>query len=270
VNRDLVLHELRSAATDYQYTTFNMAAYREHITVSGTLGMAYGFAAVFMFGFSITQGIIAAILGWIAGMLPDLDSESGKPVRELFGVTAALAPLLLLQHTNQLGISGDRAMLFSLLLYGAVRYGGAATLGRLTVHRGMFHSIPALIIAAEITFLCYFSPEIRVRLLMAFAVALGFFSHLVLDEMYSVQWDGVRIKLKRSSGSALKFFGSEFLPNGFCLGMMIFLTYASLTSAGILQDPQTQPAPEMLELTEDLDSAPAYRMADEPTGTSYQ
>jgi membrane-bound metal-dependent hydrolase YbcI (DUF457 family) len=42
------------------------------------------------------------------------------------------------------------------LLYGAVRYGGATVLGKLTVHRGMFHSIPALIIAAEITFLCYY------------------------------------------------------------------------------------------------------------------
>ena len=67
-----------------------MAAYREHITVSGTLGMAYAFGAVFMFGFSITQSLIAAVLTWIGGMLPDLDSQSGKPVRELFGVTAAL------------------------------------------------------------------------------------------------------------------------------------------------------------------------------------
>ena len=133
-----------------------MAGYREHITVSGTLGLAYGFAAAGMFAFSITQSMIAGILTWVAGMLPDLDSTTGRPVRELFGLTAALAPLLLLQHTSKLGISGDRAMLFALLLYGAVRYGGATVLGKLTVHRGMFHSIPALIIAAEITFLCYY------------------------------------------------------------------------------------------------------------------
>lgn len=247
-----------------------MAAYREHITVSGTLGLAYAFAGVIMFGYSITQAIIAAVLTWIAGMLPDLDSQSGKPVRELFGVTAALAPLLLMQHTNKLGISGDRAMLFALLLYGGVRYGGAAVLGKLTVHRGMFHSIPALLIAAEITFLCYASNEVRVRLLMALAVGLGFLSHLVLDEMYSVQWDGTRVKLKRSSGTALKFFGNDFLPNGFVLGMLMFLTYASLTSAGLAPDPYVEPAPEMLDLTGELDSAPAFRMADEPNGTVFQ
>ena len=247
-----------------------MAGYREHITVSGTLGLAYAFGAVFLCAFSITQAIIAAVLTWIAGMLPDLDSESGKPVRELFGVTAALAPLLLLQHTSQLGISGDRAMLFSLMLYGAVRYGGAAVLGKLTVHRGMFHSIPALLIAAEATFLCYYSPDVRVRMLMGLGVALGFLSHLVLDEMYSVQWNGVRLKLKRSSGSALKMLGPEFLPNGMAVGLLIFLTYASLISAGVLQDPGTEPAPEMLEISGELDSAPEFRMADEPNGTVFQ
>lgn len=232
--------------------------------------MAYAFAAVFMFGFSITQGIIAAVFAWVAGMLPDLDSQSGKPVRELFGVTAALAPLLLVQHTNRLGISSDRGMLFSLLLYGGVRYGGAMLLGKLTVHRGMFHSIPALLIATEFTFLTYFSPDIRVRLLMALAVGVGFLSHLVLDELYSVQWDGSRLKLKRSSGTALKFFGSDFLPNGFALGLMMFLTYASLTSAGLLPDPYQDPAPEMLDITGELDSAPEFRMADEPNGRVFQ
>lgn len=247
-----------------------MAAYREHITVSGTLGLAYAFGAAFMFNFSITQSIVGGVLTWVAGMLPDLDSQSGKPVRELFGLTGALAPLLLLQHTNRLGISGDRAMLFSLMLYAGVRYGGATVLGKLTVHRGMFHSIPALVIAAEATFLCYFSPDLRVRLLMALGVGLGFLSHLVLDEMYSVQWDGTRIKLKRSSGTALKFFGPDFLPNGFVLGLLIFLSYASLTSAGLVADPYTERAPEMLEVTEELDSAPIYRMADEPSGTVFQ
>ncbi len=247
-----------------------MAAYREHITVSGALGIAYAFGAVFAFGFSITQAIIAAILTWISGMLPDMDSESGKPVRELFGVTSALAPVLLLQHTSKLGISGDREMLFALLLYGAVRYGGAAVLGRLTVHRGMFHSLPALIIATEMTFLCYASPAIKVRLLMALGVALGFLSHLVLDEMYSVQWDGVRVKLNKSAGSALKFFGKESIPNGLALGLMMFLTYASLSSAGVIPDPSRKPAPDIMEITSEMKDAPAYRMADEPKGTIYR
>ncbi|GAB5441504.1 MAG: hypothetical protein Fues2KO_18530 [Fuerstiella sp.] len=247
-----------------------MAAYREHITVSGMLGIAYAVGAVVMLGFSITQAIIAAILTWISGMLPDMDSENGRPIRELFGITAALAPLLLLQHATHLGISGDRALLFCLLLYGSVRYGGASVLSRFTVHRGMFHSIPALIIAAELTFLGYHNPDIRVRLLMASGVAIGFLSHLVLDELYSVDWNGIRIKLKRSAGSALKFFGKKPLPNAIALGLMMFLTYASLSSAGILRDPKTERAPEVLEITSEIEEAPEYRMADEPKPTTLR
>lgn len=70
-----------------------MAAYREHITVSGILGVAYACAAVLLFGYSLTQAVIVAVLTWVAGMLPDLDSESGRPIRELSGVVAAFAPI---------------------------------------------------------------------------------------------------------------------------------------------------------------------------------
>jgi hypothetical protein len=40
-------------------------------------------------------------------------------------------------------------------VYAAIRYGGSAMLMRLSVHRGMFHSVPAMVIAAELAFLAY-------------------------------------------------------------------------------------------------------------------
>jgi len=244
-----------------------MAGYREHISVSGLLGIAYAFASVFVFAYTPVQAAIAAVLTWIAGMLPDLDSESGRPVRELSNVTSALAPLLLLQHTHAMGMSDDRAMLFCLFGYGAVRYGGAALLARLTVHRGMFHSIPALLIASEFTFLAYRSEEVRVRLLMAVGVGIGFLSHLVLDEMYSVQWDGLRVKLSRSAGSALKFFGTRAIPNGFALGLLVFLTYASLVEAELMQPPGTERAPEIVTVDDEFADAPVFELADQRTDT---
>ncbi len=247
-----------------------MAGYREHISVSGLLGAAYAFAAIFLFGYTAIQAAIAAVLTWVAGMLPDLDSESGRPVRELFGITAALAPLLVLQNVNAVGVNSDRAMLFSLLSYGAVKYGGAFILSKLTVHRGMFHSIPALLIASEVTFLCYHSEDLRVRLLMAIGVGIGFLSHLVLDEMYSVQWDGTRVKLKNSSGTALKFFGTEAIPNGFSMAMLMLFTYMSLVHAGILHEPGTEPAPEIRHITSEMDDAPLFRIAGDSDAPTVQ
>ncbi len=240
-----------------------MAGYREHITVSGLLGAAYGCASVFLFSYSLVQAAIAAVLTWIAGMLPDLDSESGKPMKELFGVTAALAPVMLQQNAHAMGVQGDRAMLFSLLAYGLVRYGGSFVLGKLTVHRGMFHSIPALVIAAELTFLAYHSSELRVRVLMAVGVGLGFLSHLVLDEMYSVQWDGGKVRLAKSSGSAMKFFGASALPNAVAMGLLLCLTYATLVETEVVRDPGRVPAPETVQITSELDDAPLFRIAEE-------
>lgn len=240
-----------------------MAGYREHITVSGLLGGAYGIAAVVLGHYSYVQGAIAAVLAWIAGMLPDLDSESGRPVKELFGVVGALAPLMVLQHVHTMGVTGDRAMLFSLVAYGLVKYGGAFVLARVTVHRGMFHSIPALLIACEVAFLAYYSPDLRVRLLMAIAVGVGFLSHLVLDEMYSVQWDGVRVRLKTSSGTALKFFGPDAIPNGITMALLMLLTYMSLVKAGIVLEPGAEAAPDVIHVTSELEDAPLFRVAEE-------
>jgi hypothetical protein len=132
-------------------------------------------------------------------------------------------------------------------------------LARLTVHRGMFHSIPALLIFAELTFLTYHSDDLRVRTLMAVSVGLGFLSHLVLDEMYSVQWDGSRVRFAKSAGSALKFWGDAALPNGVALGLLIFLTYAVLVELNYIRDPAKVPAPEVFEVTSELPDAPLYR-----------
>ena len=247
-----------------------MAAYREHITVSGILGVAYASGAVFLFGFSFVQAAIAVVLTWVAGMLPDLDSQSGRPVRELSGVVAAFVPLLLLQHAENAGIHGDRAMLFAIIAYAVVKYGGTFLLGKFTVHRGMFHSIPALLIATELTFLAYHSDELRVRALMAVGVGLGFLSHLVLDEMYSVQWDGMKVRLAKSSGTAMKFFGSEALPNGVTMGLLLCLSYATLVEADIVHDPSKTPAPDVIHVTSAMSDAPMFRVAEQPRDTQFR
>lgn len=214
-----------------------MAGYREHISVSGLLGVGYGAGAWYAFGFSPVQGALAGTLTWFAGMLPDLDSETGKPVREIFGLLAAAAPVVLMPRLLQWGQDPETAMLLAILLYAGIRGGGAMVLGKLAVHRGMFHSIPALLIAAELTFLGYKSDSLSVRLLMAGGVALGFFSHLLLDELYSVEWTGIRLRLNQAAGSALKLFGKSFLPNVVCYGLLCALTYFTLIDVGLLERP---------------------------------
>ncbi len=238
-----------------------MAGYREHVTVSGLLGIAYGTGSTLVMGFSPAQGLLSGLLTWIAGMLPDLDSEGGKPIRGLFSAVAAIVPLFLMRYIDSMGGDNERAVVMALMLYLLIRYGAAWVVGKLSVHRGMFHSIPALLISAEITFLFYRHVDNDVRLLMAGGVALGFLSHLILDELYSVQWDGTRVKLKRSSGTAMKFMGKHSLANAFAWGLLMFLSYAVLVKTDIVPGPGAERVPETLDLREakNLEDAPLYR-----------
>ena len=62
-----------------------MAGFRTHVTVSAGLGVGVGAAAVNPLGFAPEAGFLAACVTAVGGMLPDLDSDSGIPVRETFG-----------------------------------------------------------------------------------------------------------------------------------------------------------------------------------------
>ncbi len=217
-----------------------MAAYREHITVSGMLGAGVGLASTFAFGFTPVQGMLAGWLTAIGGILPDLDSESGRPVREMFGLTASVLPLLMLGRVLRwTGMQNDpeTIMVLFLTMYLLIKYGLASLVATVSVHRGMFHSIPALLITSEAAWLAYPSDSPRVKLLMAGGIGAGFFSHLLLDEIYSVQWSGVRITLKKSAGSALKFFGNGFSGNAVAYVLLVCLTLVTLNEAGIIARP---------------------------------
>ena len=249
-----------------------MAAYREHITVSTILGLGYGAGATFALGFTPTQGALAAWLTALGGMLPDLDSESGRPVREMFGLVAAIAPLALVGRViGWLGLPNDLeiTMLLIVVMYLAIRYGGRTVIGAISVHRGMFHSFPALAIAAEATYLCYPSDLTTVKLLMASGTAVGFFSHLLLDEMYSVQWAGIRIKLKKSAGSAMKLFGKPLVPNVVTYSILSLLTYAMLVDAEVIQPKVPQSVfrqADTLEADEQIGDGTVMREGASPFG----
>jgi hypothetical protein len=238
-----------------------MAGYREHIGFSGALGVVWGASATWFFGFSPVQGTLAFLLTWFAGMLPDIDSQTGRPVQEIFGVVSVVAPLILMQHLMGWGGDYERVLLLAILFYILLRNFGAPLLGKMCVHRGMFHSVPALLMASLTTFLFYKHDDIYVRMLMGGGVALGFLSHLVLDEIYSVQWTGTRIKLAKSSGSALKWFSHSVTANAFCWASVMFLGYLTLYDVGFIPHSTKSIAPvDQPELHESMETADRFEI----------
>jgi len=216
-----------------------MAGYKTHISVSGALGFGYGAAGFVLGGFTPVQASLAGTLTWFSGMLPDLDSDSGRPVREVFSLLAAFSPFAMMPHLLAWSHGNhETATLLAVIVYVVIRYGGAGLLNRVSVHRGMFHSVPAMIIAGEIAFLAFSSSTLGTRLLMSGGVCLGFFSHLVLDEIYSVEWSGVHVRLNKFAGSAVKFVGKSPIPNLITYSLLGVLTYASLVQANVLDPPR--------------------------------
>jgi LexA-binding, inner membrane-associated putative hydrolase len=102
-----------------------------------------------------------------------------------------------------------------------VRFVLGFTFRRLTVHRGMFHSVPALVIAGLALFLLYDHLRFGTRLYLAGGVMIGFLSHLVLDELFAVDFQGGRVNNK--FGTALKFFSPSFVANTFCYFVLFSL-----------------------------------------------
>ncbi len=224
-----------------------MAAYRRHITFSGLVGCVVGAGAYVLFGFTAAQCVLAAVLSWIAGMLPDLDSSSGRPVREVFSLLGAAAPLVLLSRLVEGTSTFEEAVLAAFAVYGAVRYGGAYLVSRMSAHRGMFHSVPAALIAGLSVFLCYKSPSTAVRALMAVGTTAGYLSHLVLDELYSVTWSGVRVELNAFAGSALKLMGPSLCANLVTYCLLAVAVYWTLLDVGWVTPVSLQQLPRLFQ-----------------------
>jgi membrane-bound metal-dependent hydrolase YbcI (DUF457 family) len=212
-----------------------MAGFRTHITVSTLCGIAYGGAAVQPLGFSLDAAILAAGITAVGGMLPDLDSASGRPVREMFGLAAVLVPLMLVHRLMHAGVSHEGILATLLFGYLFIKYVAVDVFKRFTVHRGMYHSLPAMLIAGLCVYLAYHSDNRNIRLLLAGGVMIGFASHLILDEIYSVDWSGAKPKLKSSAGSAVKFASPSMPATAFCyllLGGLLYLAYLDYKNTG--------------------------------------
>jgi hypothetical protein len=201
-----------------------MAGFKTHITVSTSVGVAYGTTAAVMYDVPWPACVLGGGLCSLSGMLPDLDSGPGVPLRESVAFAAAVVPMLLVDRFKQLGLAPETIVLVGGLLYLLIRFGAGKLLMQFTVHRGMFHSLPALAIVGELAYLICMHENPWIRAFNAGAVMLGFASHLVLDEIWSI--DLRHLRLKSSSGTAVKLWGQCWWSN--------MVTYAGVAALALL------------------------------------
>ncbi len=181
-----------------------MANFRTHVTVaavgSGLLSTVCLGAGVASPGEIMTLSVV----GTLGGILPDIDSDHSTPIRILFtGLGFVTAFLVVFAHVDQ--YSTLELWLLWLLVYAFIRYPAWFVFTRFTVHRGVFHSLAAgLFFGLLMTNLSYvvFACRPLLAWIIGSFVCLGYILHLLLDELFSVDFMSTRIK--RSFGTAFK------------------------------------------------------------------
>ncbi|RMH61728.1 MAG: hydrolase [Zetaproteobacteria bacterium] len=183
-----------------------MASFNTHIAVAGLAAGAGGAIAWSAGMVDVYQAGWLVALGTVAGVLPDVDSDHSRSLRLVFTLlSVALLGLLMVVAPATAGWRARLALAAALLL--AMRYLVYPAFARLTVHRGLFHSVPAAMLTGLFAFVLMracFDWRIQPSRLAGLFVAGGYLVHLLLDECYSVNLAGHR--LKASFGSAMTLF----------------------------------------------------------------
>ena len=201
-----------------------MASFRLHIT-TGILTASV--LAVVLLSFAWVSGIFALlvfVLAIISSILPDIDSDTGIPVKILFGVLAVvgLAVSFVYLETVTIFQRGLISIGISLCVYFIV----GKIFRHFTAHRGIFHSIPAALLVGvlSITIADFFDLDTKTLFSIGLAVTAGYLWHLVLDELNSaVNISGVPFIPKKSLGSALQLWSSSLFTTLGVYGVLVVL-----------------------------------------------
>ena len=100
-----------------------MANFQTHLTASTLLGIGYGGVAYGAYAVPLPSCILAAGLCSVSGMLPDIDSGPGRPLREITTFMAAVVPTMLFGRLLGLGLSHESIILIGAAIYVAIRFG---------------------------------------------------------------------------------------------------------------------------------------------------
>ena len=208
-----------------------MAGFHTHITVSTLVGVGYAAVGAYAYELPLSTCAIAGGLCSICGIMPDLDSDHAVPARETLSFLAAVAPMLLFYRFHYEGLPTENIFLFGAPLYLLIRFGFGQML-KVSVHRGMFHSLPAAAIAGLIAYVLCDTGVTFGRNYKAFGAVIGYLTHLILDEIWAVEMAGGSIRLKKSFGTAMKLFGQSAPANSSTWALLTGLSVFAANDQG--------------------------------------
>jgi len=177
--------------------------------------------------FQMTSVVIA---GGVGGLLPDLDSDTGKPLAFMFHFISVLIPSLLFPYASRLwGTSPEFVVSWFSIAYILIRYVGCALVKKLTIHRGIMHSVPFAVLCAELGYLFFLPSGQPMAILCGGAIFAGCMIHLLMDELnsFTLKFGFIPV-LRRSTGTAMKLRSDSLAATFFVYGWIVALLYLIL------------------------------------------
>jgi len=189
-----------------------MAAFKAHLTAAVGVSATASLLTATLFELAPRELLLLFGTGVLGGLLPDLDAPSSRPTRLVWTVSATVGAVLLAWGALRLALSFVEAAVLAALGYLLISRLMPALFRRFARHRGVFHSLLAVLFwELLVTNLSYaLGASAALAWGLGGFLALGYLTHLVLDEISSIDLRGRR--MKRSFGTALKPVGN-FWPS---------------------------------------------------------
>jgi hypothetical protein len=206
-----------------------MANFNTHFVVASSASAIVSGIMLSMEIIEPNQAIMAFVIGTFGGLMPDIDSDNSKSISIGFTVISFLITILLIFFKSSTYSVIEMIIVGAMVFY-TIRFGLIGAFRKASKHRGMFHSIPVALlwgVGTAILMNLFFGLDDLVSWIYGFMMSFGYIIHLVLDEIYSV--DLANSRLKKSSGTALKFFklktSKDKIQNVLIYLALIFLFY---------------------------------------------
>jgi len=172
------------------------------------------------------ESLVAVTMAGVLGsVLPDIDLKDSRAGRIFFsGLAVFISFCVLFVNADKYSIA--ELWLLWLGAFVLVRYGAAAAFHRFSYHRGIWHSLLAALFfwfATTIVFKHVLGHHEAVAWLAGGFMFIGYLSHLILDEIFSV--DLMDKRLKSSFGSALKLYDARNIGDTTLIAVLTVIAF---------------------------------------------
>ena len=208
-----------------------MASFNTHISSGVVLGVAALIFIIYNAVLPQPGAFLIATAVAIGSIMPDLDSDTSVPFHIVSSLLALIIGSLTYIYFKNIMSDNEDIILRVIIAVLAVKFVISPIIKKLTKHRGIWHSVPAVVIITLVAFLALQLVYLNMRLKFYIAVAFGagYLSHLVLDEgssffrfKFLIFWSP-----KQSLGSALKLIVESKIITIIAYVIILILLFAS-------------------------------------------